>query len=73
MALQITNCYVDGVNDFDSLMHAIANGEHDIDLTDFERRLDLPDSWDWETVLFLIEDGKLTAEQVDDAIHRGLR
>lgn len=73
MLLQITECHVDSVNDFDSLMHAIATGEHDIDLADFEQRLNLPEAWDWETVLAQIEDGELTAQEVDNAIHRGLR
>lgn len=70
---RIEECYVDGVSDFDALRDAMGAGAHDIDLDDFQARAGLDEGWDWDDVEALIEHGKLTAEEIDDLIHAGLR
>lgn len=67
----ITAC-PDGAVDFDSLVKMIASGEHDIDLSDFAARLDLPEGWDWGEVRDNIASGNWTADFIDSAIHAGL-
>ena len=62
----------DGSTDFESLMRMIASGEHDIDIEDFARRLDLPEGWDWGDIEDRIQRGMWTAEFIDATIHRGL-
>jgi hypothetical protein len=82
------NC-PDGAIDFDSLMRLISDGKHGIDLADFSLRLhrvvkELPlpiplinfdeqENWDWDDVHNLIARGFLTADEVDNMIHQGLR
>jgi len=66
---KITDCSTKTVIDFDTLMQAIATGEHDIDIQDFQSRANLPDDWNWDDVV----NDKFTAQEIDDMIHAGLR
>lgn len=67
-----------GPEDFDELMRAIADGEHDLHLLDFAQRIEqrfaIPvNEFDWDQVSLLIERDRLTADEVDRMIHAGLR
>lgn len=69
---QIKGCPVSGVAEFDSLVGAIRNRRHGINIRDFERRLRLGVLWEWSDIEFRISEGLLTAERLDQAIHEGL-
>lgn len=69
---QIAGCPTDGVNQFDSLVRAIHEGRHSIDIWDFERRLGLGVLWDWGDIQLRISEGLLTAARLDQVIHEGL-
>jgi len=75
--LEIHRCPVPGVRNLDSLRRAVTEGRHPMehDQAMCARLLGLPelDQWDWDQIAFAIEEGKLTADAVDRAIHRGLR
>ena len=69
---QILGCPVEGVTDFGSLLGAIRDRRHRIDTWDFERRLGLGVLWDWDDVRFRTEEGLLSMDRLDGAIHQGL-
>lgn len=76
-AMEIWTCPVPGIRNLDTLVDAIAEGRHamEADQSAFARRLGLPDpeQWDWDELACAITEGRLTAEAVDQEIHRGLR
>jgi len=68
---EIHRCALGGVTDFESLLSGIRHGQHPIDYWDFERRLGLGVLWEWDDIRLRICAGLLTAERLDEAVHRG--
>lgn len=62
-----------GATDFVSLCELIAVGVHDINIIDFQSKLNLADDWNWDDINMMIENGETSANFVDNCIHQGLR
>lgn len=50
----------------EELMQQISSGEQDIDLADFQRRMNLPDDWQWDDL------ANVPVDEIVLAIHQGL-
>lgn len=57
---------------FIHLTYQIALGLQDLDLVDFQKRMNLSDGWDWNDVGHLLDDGALTFDDLTHIIADGL-
>lgn len=48
--------------EFLTLCQRIALGLIDIDIADFQKRLDLDENWDWDDIGQMLDDGSLTMD-----------
>lgn len=71
LPVQITNC-PHGATDIHHLDAMILDGEHPINWEDLSKRLSLSAEATFDDIFERLCDGALTADEVDEAIHRGL-
>lgn len=62
------------IDSFDALLLSISEGRHDVDYSDLAKRLRVDDDeYIWDNLRSMIDDGALTADDIDSAVHAGLR
>ena len=69
--IEISNCPL-GARDIHHLEAMVSEHEHPIDRRHLEKKLDLPEDWDFEELFELIADGRCTGALIDRLIHEGI-
>lgn len=72
LPVEIEDC-PEGARDFHHLDAMVLDGQHPINREDLADRLDLPANWDFDTLFEMILDDRISAEEIDRAIHRGIQ
>lgn len=66
--IEISNCPL-GARDIHHLEAMVREHQHPLDRSHLEKKLNLPQDWDFEELFELIAEGRLTGEEVDRLIH----
>lgn len=71
LPVEIESCSF-GARDIHHLGAMVLDGEHPVDRDDLATRLDLPDDWDFDDLFDLILIRRISAQEIDEIIHRGI-
>jgi hypothetical protein len=70
--IEISDCCY-GARDFHHLDAMVLDGSHPLNADDLAERLELSQGWTFDTLFDRISDGSLTADEIDDLIHKGIQ
>jgi len=72
LPIEISDC-PQGAVDIHHLEALVLDQVHGLNREDLQKRLDLPEDWDFEDLFELICDRELTAQEIDRLIHQGIQ